>query len=60
MTHFAITALAALVLVGTSCSSEDTPPDPSLLAAVEAALCADAGPTILLNGKVYDMSDCPD
>jgi len=62
MTHFAKAVLIpALALVAVACSSgDDTPVDPSVLADVEQALCADYGPvgSMLLDGQVYDMSDC--
>lgn len=61
MTHFAITALAVLAVAGAACSSDEEPPDPSMLAEVESALCDIYGPagSMVLDGQVYDMSDCP-
>ena len=66
MTHFAIVAAAALLgLVAVGCSSDDdepAPPDSSVLAIFEDALCDAYGPagSMVLDGEIYDMSDCPD
>lgn len=60
--HFAIAVAFAASVTATGCSGDDdTPADPSVLAAVEAALCEDFGPvgSFPLNGRIYDMSDCP-
>lgn len=56
-------ALVALVLVVAGCGDDDdeAPPDSSLLAAIEVALCESWGPvgSIPIDGKIYDLSDCP-
>ena len=64
MTHFAIRAVMALgLVVAGACSSgdDDTPTDDSQLDEVRAALCDAYGSagSMVLDGEVYDMSDCP-
>lgn len=55
-------ALAVVIPALVACGGDDDePPDPSVLAEIEAALCEGFGPvgSMPIDGKVYDMSDCP-
>lgn len=68
-----VAALAAITLAACSSGDDDEPTDPSLLRAVDDALCKGAkdpkpgsayetidGTVYLrIGGELYDMSDCP-